>query len=141
MLRKLNSIDLKEAIELLKHWNLPHSDLSNPHVQLYSLKDETGLKGTGGLEIYGENALIRSVAISEESIGQGIGRIICDQLEQIAAKLGVKTLYLLTTSAASFFEHRGYIVISRDQFPDVIKNTSQFSELCPISAICMMKII
>lgn len=141
MLSKLDKVDLPKAVELLKHWNLPYSDLSNPHVQLYSLNDETGLKGTGGLEIYGENALIRSVAVNEESNGLGLGKLICDELEQIAANSGVKTLYLLTTTASSFFEHRGYEVISRDQFPEAIENTCQFSELCPISAICMMKII
>lgn len=141
MLRKLNPFDFPKAVDLLNFWKLPSEDLANPHVQLFGLNDEAGLKGIGGLETYGEHALIRSVAVNEDFKGQGLGKLICDELEQIAAKSGVKSLYLLTTTAASFFEHRGYSVISREQFPDVLKSTGQFSNLCPVSAICMMKTI
>lgn len=140
-LSRINTTIETEVIELLKFWKLPYSDLSNMRVQIYCLKDESGLKGTGGLEIYGENALIRSVAVAERFLRTGQGKIICDELEQIALKSGIKNLYLLTTTAASFFKHRGYETIEREQFPEGLKNTAQFSELCPSTAICMKKIL
>ncbi len=138
-LKPIQDNDLPKVIELLNFWKLPSGDLRKSEVQLYVVKDERGLLGIGGLEIYGELALIRSIAVAEEFRGTGMGKTICDELEQIAAESGVKTLYLLTTTATHFFEHRGYEIVKREDFPDSIKRTSQFSELCPVSAVCMTK--
>ncbi|HBL77779.1 MAG: hypothetical protein A2W90_02275 [Bacteroidetes bacterium GWF2_42_66] len=139
LLKPAQKDDLSAVIELLKFWELPFIDVGEPAVHLYLLKEKDRLNGTGGLEIYGDDALIRSVAVAEEFRGTGLGKTICGELEQIAAESGVKTLYLLTTTATHFFERRGYRIVKREEFPDRIKETGQFSELCPVSAVCMIK--
>jgi hypothetical protein len=47
----------------------------------------------------------------------------------------------LTNTAADFFKAQNYQVIHRDNFAEPLKQTAQFSGLCPISTICMMKIL
>ncbi len=48
-------------------------------------------------------------------------------------------LYLLTTTAKDFFNKEGYIVVNRDEVPEPIKNSSEFSSVCPSTAIVMKK--
>jgi hypothetical protein len=47
--------------------------------------------------------------------------------------------YLLTTSAADFFAHLGYKRVDRGEAPENIRATSEFSQLCPVSSVLMLK--
>jgi amino-acid N-acetyltransferase len=51
----------------------------------------------------------------------------------------VETLYLLTTTAAPFFERYGYGAVAREEVPRPIRDTTEFTDLCPASATCMVK--
>jgi amino-acid N-acetyltransferase len=95
--------------------------------------------GVGGVESYGTDGLVRSVVVEPTARGQGIGMALCDALEAAAAERGVGTLYLLTTTAAGFFAKRGYVAVERDEVPDAIRGTTQFADLCPATATCMMR--
>jgi amino-acid N-acetyltransferase len=53
--------------------------------------------------------------------------------------MGVEVVYLLTTTAESFFAHRGYRRIERSQAPESIRSTREFSEICPASSAFMSK--
>jgi amino-acid N-acetyltransferase len=46
---------------------------------------------------------------------------------------------LLTTTAAAFFEKRGYRRLARTSAPAAIRATTQFSALCPSTATLMVK--
>jgi N-acetylglutamate synthase-like GNAT family acetyltransferase len=62
-------------------------------------------------------------------------------MEEHARSEGVRELYLLTTTAEGFFAGLGYRSIPREQAEAVLAGTTQFSELCPASARCMVKTI
>jgi hypothetical protein len=51
----------------------------------------------------------------------------------------VRALYLLTATAESFFEHRGYRRIDRAKAPSAIQSTREFASLCPASSAFMIK--
>jgi mannose-6-phosphate isomerase-like protein (cupin superfamily) len=55
------------------------------------------------------------------------------------ATRGVRDVYLLTTTAARFFERAGFATIPRDQAPLAICQTTEFRSLCPASATFMGK--
>lgn len=59
--------------------------------------------------------------------------------EQEAAISGVRRLFLLTTTANEYFSGMGYRSVRRSEAPSPIRSTSQFSSLCPATAVCMMK--
>jgi amino-acid N-acetyltransferase len=129
----------QQVIDLLVQNNLPVSDL-DPGKHLYALLDEQQqLAGTGGLEFIGNSALLRSVSVKKELQGKGLGKQINEGLEKIASSRGIKDMFLLTTTAKDFFEKELYQVVNRDVVPDDIKNTSEFSSVCPSSAIVMRK--
>jgi amino-acid N-acetyltransferase len=48
-------------------------------------------------------------------------------------------MYLITHTAKDFFDRQGYCSIDRTTAPDAIKQTDQFSGLCPTSAVVMTK--
>jgi len=53
--------------------------------------------------------------------------------------LQVDWLYLLTTTAETFFVRCGYEVIDRAAVPEEIRATAEFRDLCPASSLCMKK--
>jgi amino-acid N-acetyltransferase len=126
------------VIELLRENNLPISDLDE-NKQLFALLNGEELVGTGGLELFEDCALVRSLSVKKDLRGSGLGAIINSGLEKIAKQKGVDCLYLLTETAEDFFKRQHYQVVSREAVPDPIRSTSEFSSLCPSSAIVMKK--
>ena len=97
------------------------------------------LCGCVGLELYDADALLRSVAVAKGARTRGLGRALVDIAERDATALGVSHLFLLTTSAAHYFAMLGYQPFARNAAPSSLRSSSQFSALCPTSAVCMMK--
>jgi amino-acid N-acetyltransferase len=48
-------------------------------------------------------------------------------------------MYLLTTTAETFFERRGYRRVDRTEAPQAIQTTVEFASLCPASSAFMIK--
>jgi amino-acid N-acetyltransferase len=142
----MNVRDLKieqrhEATGLLKSFDLVYTDLKQENIRIFKFEETDKLLGIGGLEIYGELALLRTVAVEKESQGKKAGRFICEWIENWAKENQISELYLLTTTAKDFFTHLNYQVMPRNEFPELLRKTSQFSKLCPVSAVCMKKIL
>lgn len=124
---------------LLEDNDLPSADVRAQSTRLYVGYAGEEPVGVGGLETYDADALLRSVVVEREHRGSGLGTAICDRLEANAAATGVERMYLLTTTAADFFAGRGYARIERTDAPVTIRQTSEFTDLCPTTATCMRK--
>ncbi|WP_225741200.1 arsenic resistance N-acetyltransferase ArsN2 [Halorussus halophilus] len=95
--------------------------------------------GVAGLEVEGNVGLLRSVAVEQSARGRGFGTAICEQLLDRARAENLDTVYLLTTTAAEFFADLGFEAVERETVPKAIRDTAEFSDLCPTSATCMKK--
>lgn len=124
--------------QLLEANKLPASDL-HPGVKKFLLLSGSEVIGTGGLEIFSNIGLVRSVSVADAYKGKGYGREISRMLESAAKQLNVQELFLLTDTAKDFFAKLDYQVIERNAVPQSIRETQQFSSICPSSAIIMMK--
>lgn len=71
-------------------------------------------------------------------MGCGIGKKLVLAAEALSAELQC-SIHLLTTTAADFFESRGFRRISKEQAPLEIRATREFSSLCPSTAVLMVK--
>nr|MDO8135527.1 arsenic resistance N-acetyltransferase ArsN2 [Candidatus Njordarchaeum guaymaensis] len=138
-LRKATRRDLPLIERLLKENDLPFQDVLAKIDSLFIVSSNSQNTGIGGVEVYGEYGLLRSVAIDKPFRGKGYGKALCDKLIQRAKRKGVKELYLLTTTADDFFRRMGFERVVRDSTPLVLQNTSEFRDLCPVSSICMRK--
>ncbi len=131
--------DVGEARSLLAAAGLPDEDVAL-HIQNFLLaRRGKRLVGSVGLEILGFTALLRSLCVEPELRGLGIAGVLCDRISASARAQGVSRLYLLTTTAKSFFEHRGFVVVERDGVPAEVRATTQFQSCCPSTATCMTK--
>jgi amino-acid N-acetyltransferase len=138
-LRKATTADFEEVEGLLIACNLPSDDIAK-HFGNFIVHEEEGvIIGVGGLEVHGTDGLVRSIAVKPASQGKGIGKSLYNSIENRAFELGIDALYMLTESAEVYFSQFGFIVIERKGIPNSIKNTKQFSLLCPSSATVMFK--
>tara|TARA_R110002012_G_scaffold139040_2_gene296132 strand:+ start:27358 stop:27831 length:474 start_codon:yes stop_codon:yes gene_type:complete len=136
--RLIKPSELAVATALLEQASLVVSDISEK-VKLFGLFSDNSLLALAGLEVFENEALLRSVCVPAQEKGKGYGQQIIRTLENDAARNGITDLYLLTTTASKFFERIGYKVADRNTASDAIKNTSEFSDLCPSTAVFMHK--
>jgi amino-acid N-acetyltransferase len=135
-----SAADLPGIRRLLELSNLPSDDLTAGSLKYFLVLREDGqLNGAIGLEIHESVALLRSLVVAEAARGRGHGATLTTAAEALATELGITSIYLLTTSAEKFFLARGYRVESRHDVPKSIQATTQFSALCPSTAIVMVK--
>lgn len=129
----------KAIKKLLSEASLPYEDISS-HIDNFLLANiDNVIVGVLGIEIYGKSALLRSLAVIPSKQGKGIGKFLYEKMEFHASSKGINELYLLTTTADLFFENLGFKKIARDEVADIIKTTKEFKDICPVSAVCMVK--
>jgi amino-acid N-acetyltransferase len=131
--------DSPAITELLGACGLPADDIGEHIAGLVTVRSEGTIIATIGLESYGRVALLRSLAVTPAWRGHGIAAELCRRIEARARANGVRELFLLTTTAAGFFEDRGWHRADRGQAPAAIRATSEFSSLCPASATFMTR--
>jgi len=130
----------KQAIiDLLNASKLPTEDLPDTLENFFVATRDGTVAGVAGLEIYGSYGLLRSVAVDTFYRNKNLGAGLLCTVEQAAAKKGLKALYLLTETAADYFKRKGYTAVSRDEVPEAVKSSSEFSHVCPVSAVVMQK--
>lgn len=128
------------ATALLERCRLPATDIStSPALQLFGISAGPTLLGMIGLEVYPPVAMLRSLAVAPETRDQGLGKMLVEFAEHHASVSGITSLYLLTTTADSFFERLGYARAGRENAPEAIRTTAQFAGLCPAASTFMVK--
>ena len=132
--------DFAPIVRLLDDAHLPHADLTPEHLAHFLvLRDGDAIVGVVGMEVRGDAGLLRSLAVAADRRGAGLAARLVDALEARARAAGIRTLYLLTTTAEGFFARRGYAPADRATVPDAILATEEFRGICPSTAACMSK--
>ena len=131
--------DIPMVRRFLSAVELPYEDIDKhiSHCLLAIRKDR--LAGMVGIEIAGNTALLRSLAVDEIDRNKHIGTTLFDKIRSYAQLNDIKGLYLLTTTATEFFEEKGFKRIIRDAVPEEIKRTEEFKSICPSTAVCMKR--
>ena len=135
----LSAEDRAVLAKLLDAEGLPSGDLSEPGVRLFAFRDEGEVVAFAGLELYGADALLRSLVVAPALRRAGLGRAVVAATLFEARELGATRAYLLTTSAKAYFERLGFAAIDRASAPATILATRQAAGLCPSSAPLMVK--
>lgn len=123
---------MEEVVPLLDAAALPYADIDEQllgHFLAFRLDGEVA--GIAGLEPCGRDGLLRSLVVRDTHRHSGLGRRLVTEAERRAAGIGIETLYVLTNTAAAFFRRFGYSDSPRDAAPAAIRQTREFSALCP----------
>jgi UDP-N-acetylmuramate: L-alanyl-gamma-D-glutamyl-meso-diaminopimelate ligase len=106
--------DMGDIRALLKALELDWADLRDEdHRNFYVLINEHGFVGCIGIEVFGEDAVLRSLAVKQTARGHGYGWMLADTAINQTRRRGVKRLYLMTDKIASdfFAEKHGFRVV------------------------------
>jgi arsenite methyltransferase len=129
--------DLAAVENLLRRCKLPTDGVADWVDTLIIARSGPHVIGSTALELYGEAALLRSVAVYPSLRGTGVGHQLMTAALAKARQVGVRDLYLLTTTAGDFFPRFGFHPITRDEAPVSVKQSAEFTSLCPDSALVM----
>lgn len=122
---------------LLKSSGLPADDLDYKRDLLVGYYEGDELVGTGGLEVYSNYALLRSLSVKMGIRGKAVGSTITEFLLSEAKKRKLKGVYLLTETAPGFFLKKGFTEVSRQDVPAEVRDSQEFANLCSESATVM----
>jgi amino-acid N-acetyltransferase len=139
-LRAATPADRASVLALLAGAGLPTADISDDGLRDFVVALDSGTAiGAIGLERYGEHGLLRSLVLAPDWRQRGLGAALVDAIEARARALGLRSLTLLTETAAPFFAARGYATAPRGQAPAAVQASHEFTTLCPASSTCMRK--
>lgn len=134
VLRPASAADWPAIGALLRRAALP-LDGAREHLDDYLVGTVAGdIVCAGGLEVYGADALLRSVVVAPQCRGMGHGAALMASLMQLAKERGVAHLFLLTTTAADYFDGFGFAPASNDEVPQAMRRSREFQGACPASA-------
>ena len=127
-----------EAIAALLEANhLPTEGLRDSLANALVVREGRRIVGAAALEIYASGVLLRSVVVDERLRGTGLGRRLTQAALDRARDLRAPSAYLLTTTAGEFFPRFGFAAIGRDEVPEDVRQSVEFTSACPASALVM----
>ena len=136
----LQKPDQAAATKLLAAARLPVADLTEEHLDhFFYCGPAQSPSGLVGLELYGRDALLRSLVVTDRARSKGLGTALVAHVEKFARAQGARSIFLLTTTAEVFFANRGYRRVPRDEAPASIRTTREFADLCPASSAFMVR--
>lgn len=131
--------DLPGIQDLLHRCGLPATDVEEHLEHFLVVRRDGGIIGTVGLEVFGNAALLRSLAVEESRRDEGWGKALYERAEEYSRVRGIRELSLLTTTAEGFFAQRGFTRVESAKIADYVKQTKEFRLFCPSTAVCMVK--
>ena len=146
----LNMPTLRQAVpgdwdavqDLLLAADLPIDDLGPERLGGFLIAtDENATVGLIGLQVLGTVGLLRSLVVARNARNTGLGGKLVGALESAALAAGITELWLLTIDAERFFQRQNFEIIDRTAAPDEIRETDEFSTLCPGTAYLMRKML
>jgi amino-acid N-acetyltransferase len=133
--------DAEAVFRLLEDNHLPLDGLSEHLATTIVAREGGRIVGSAALEVYGEGALLRSVAVAPALQRHGLGHELTNAAFQLARTVGAPAVYLLTTTAERYFPRFGFERIDRTQVPETVKASVEFTSACPSSATVMRKLL
>jgi len=123
---------------LLESQKLPTETVGTSKTDFYLAMDNEAVDGVAGFEYYGDDVLLRSVAVPTSMQKKQIGSQLVDWMIAHAKQKGIRRIVLLTETASKFFAKKGFSVVDRSSINnEAMKKSSQFCGGCCSSAACM----
>src|SRR5512137_1334504 len=132
--------DLRGALDLLGRAELTDQDVAERWGHYFVVREDDGrVVGVAGLEIHGEDGLLRSVAVDADYRGQGLAASLVEAAFERAKRVNLRAVYLLTTTAREYFARRGFADCPRETAPAGIRESWEFRTGCPSTAAFMKR--
>jgi amino-acid N-acetyltransferase len=140
-IERASDADGPSILQLLQGAGLPVDGLVEHLNTAFVARDGAAIVGCAALETYADGALLRSVTVAPAARGRGVGQRLTQAAVTLAQSVGMPAVYLLTTSAESYFPKFGFVPTTKEQVPASVKQSIEFRSACPASAVVMWKIL
>ena len=131
--------DLAPLCALLGSVGLPTEGLREHLETALVARDGEAIVGCVALEVYGETALLRSLAVTPSRQGVGLGYRLVQAALSLGHGAGVNTFCLLTSTAQEFFAREfDFRSVARGETPGAVQQSVEFASVCPAAAQAMM---
>ena len=131
--------DLRAILQFLETNQLPTAGLEAHAESLWIARRDGRIVGSIALELYSEGALLRSAAVDAGARVRGLGSRLTELALTAAQHAAVPAVFLLTTTAGSYFPRFGFEEITRADVPVDVRGSVEFQSACPASAIVMRR--
>lgn len=102
---------------------------------------ENRIIGVAGMELHGDDALLRSVAVDKEFRSLRLGATLAEDRLNWARDRGIRAVYLLTDTAAIYWTRFGFREIARTDAPEGIAASHEWAGGCPASSTAMRLVL
>jgi amino-acid N-acetyltransferase len=130
--------DLPAIRSLLDQHRLPHAAIERYLLDTYVARAAGAVVGCATLERYDAAGLLRSVAVDETQRGTGLGTRLTTAVLDHARAHGIRTVYLLTETAAGFFPRFGFHPVPRTAVAPAVRQSVEFTTACSQTALAMV---
>jgi amino-acid N-acetyltransferase len=138
-IRPATPTDLDAVKALLSAAALPLDGLEEQFGDGYAVAEVRGeIVGAEGIEVYERSGLLRSAVVHPDWRGQGVGDALTRDRLDWARRTGLERVYLLTTTAESYFPRFGFTRAERAEAPAEIRRSREFASACPATATFMV---
>lgn len=138
-IRPARPADLPRVAALLAEAALPLDGVTESFADFLVAEAAGRVVGAAGLEIRGDDALLRSVVVDPGFRGRGVGQALTARAIAEARSRGLANIWLLTLSAADLFQRFGFRTVARDYVPPALQATVEFHHACPASATVLVR--
>jgi amino-acid N-acetyltransferase len=133
---KVKKAERQSARKLVTASGLPRGGLDD--AELWCAKGEGGrVLGVAGLETWGRQGLLRSVAVDKDRRKEGVGTSLVKQIIAEARKKKMSEVFLITETAPLFFERLGFNAVDRSRVRGGVLDSVEFKEACSETAPVM----
>ena len=130
--------ELRQIIALMKDGGLTIEGLKD--ASLFVLKEGDTIVGSVGLEVWGKSqGLLRSLVVSKERRGKGLGSSLVLYVIDIARKRGLEELFLLSADVPEYYLKFGFEFVDREKVRGEVLNSAEFRGAC-LDTASVMKI-
>lgn len=133
--------DLDGIKRLLIGSLLPSRDVGRANQRFIVASDGGRLIGCAGLQVAGQDGLVRSMAVHWTRRNAGLGSKLHQRLLFEAALAGVTTLYVVTTTAEDFFAGHGFKKIEAAAVPAELQASEEFTAFVPGGSTVMSRAV
>jgi amino-acid N-acetyltransferase len=131
--------DLDAITRLLVGSLLPSRDVGGAQQRFIVASENGRLLGCAGLQVAGQDGLVRSMAVHWTRRNAGLGSRLHERLLFEAVLAGVRTLYVVTTTAEDFFAGHGFKKIAASAVPSRLQASEEFTAFVPGGSTVMSR--
>jgi N-acetylglutamate synthase-like GNAT family acetyltransferase/protein-tyrosine-phosphatase len=133
--------DYEEIRSIIAASLLPSRTVGMPNQRFILARSDGRVIGCAGLEVYGADGQVRSLAVDWTRRNAGLGTRLHERLLQEAVLSGVRRLYVITATAEEFFARHGWKRVPLEEVPPAIRASEEFATLAPASAASMTRAV